>query len=244
MEVVKRYPLNKHGRDFAVGDVHGYFNRLATALIEVGFDPLVDRLFGVGDLVDRGPESHLVRYHMEQPWFASVTGNHELMLREYAKIPPHKWGRHGTEWFYDVSQKERLEYAKLFKTMPIAIEVETPNGLVGIIHADCMENDWAFTMERLKSPKNNRDFKDMLSTVLWSRQRWMYQGDLPVANIHAMVVGHVCVTEPTRLGNTYYIDTTGGREDRTITLLDLHSLKVYHNKGVACDDATRITEQG
>ena len=37
--------------------VHGCFRTLARALAELDFDPERDRLFGVGDLVNRGPHS-------------------------------------------------------------------------------------------------------------------------------------------------------------------------------------------
>ena len=40
-----RIPKNKHGRDFAVGDIHGYFSRLQESLDAMGFDPSGDRLF-------------------------------------------------------------------------------------------------------------------------------------------------------------------------------------------------------
>lgn len=53
---VTRFSLNTKGRDYAVGDIHGCFNRLQTVLDEMGFDPSKDRLFSVGDLVDRGPD--------------------------------------------------------------------------------------------------------------------------------------------------------------------------------------------
>ena len=44
--------LNQVGRDFVVGDVHGCFRTLEVALLEIEFDPIRDRLFGVGDLVN------------------------------------------------------------------------------------------------------------------------------------------------------------------------------------------------
>ncbi|WP_156803421.1 metallophosphoesterase [Frateuria aurantia] len=40
-----------------MGEIHGCFSRLEAALALVGFDAGRDRLFAVGDLVDRGPES-------------------------------------------------------------------------------------------------------------------------------------------------------------------------------------------
>ena len=53
-----RFAQNTVGRDFAVGDIHGCFTELQRGLEAIGFDPSTDRLFSVGDLVDRGPESH------------------------------------------------------------------------------------------------------------------------------------------------------------------------------------------
>ena len=50
---LRRMIANLRGRDLAVGDIHGHFQRLQQCLDAVGFDPAVDRLFSVGDLVDR-----------------------------------------------------------------------------------------------------------------------------------------------------------------------------------------------
>ena len=62
-----RIPRNVSGRDFAVGDVHGHFSRLRQSLDRLGFDPALDRLFSVGDLVDRGPENEQVLDWLRQP---------------------------------------------------------------------------------------------------------------------------------------------------------------------------------
>ena len=51
-----RFARNVGGRDFAVGDIHGCFSHLSRSLEAIGFDAAVDRLFSVGDLVDRGPD--------------------------------------------------------------------------------------------------------------------------------------------------------------------------------------------
>ncbi|MBP5140546.1 serine/threonine protein phosphatase, partial [Pseudomonas chlororaphis] len=50
MKRFQRFELNTAGRDFAVGDIHGYFTKLQAALDAIGFNPAVDRLFSVGDL--------------------------------------------------------------------------------------------------------------------------------------------------------------------------------------------------
>jgi serine/threonine protein phosphatase 1 len=64
---LQRFARNTQGRDFAVGDIHGCFSKLDAALCQVRFSPVHDRLFAVGDLVDRGPESAQVLEWLDQP---------------------------------------------------------------------------------------------------------------------------------------------------------------------------------
>ena len=56
-QAVAHFETNRLGRDFVVGDLHGMFDHLRALMAEVGFDGDRDRLFSVGDLVDRGPGS-------------------------------------------------------------------------------------------------------------------------------------------------------------------------------------------
>ena len=68
------FVLNESGRDFVVGDVHGCFRTLERALSVIAFDPNLDRLFGVGDLVNRGPHSEEALGWLEQRFDAVVLG--------------------------------------------------------------------------------------------------------------------------------------------------------------------------
>src|SRR5689334_9938755 len=77
---VHRYPRNDSGRDFVVGDIHGCFTQLRKELEARGFDPRRDRLFAVGDLVDRGPESDGLLEAVERFGIKSVKGNHEDVI--------------------------------------------------------------------------------------------------------------------------------------------------------------------
>jgi serine/threonine protein phosphatase 1 len=69
---IARFAPNTRGRDFAVGDIHGAFRALQIALDAIGFDCAADRLFSVGDLVDRGPESARVTEWLDKPWFHAI----------------------------------------------------------------------------------------------------------------------------------------------------------------------------
>ncbi|MGC9216946.1 metallophosphoesterase [Acidithiobacillus sp.] len=74
------HPANLQGRDFIVGDLHGHPDVLRRLMDHVGFDYDMDRLFSVGDLVDRGPNSAGALDLLEAPWFYPVLGNHDAML--------------------------------------------------------------------------------------------------------------------------------------------------------------------
>lgn len=80
---ILKLPFNTIGNDYVIGDLHGCYDLLERLLAKVQFDPGKDRLFSVGDLVDRGPDSLRCLELLSEPWFFAVMGNHELMLLDF-----------------------------------------------------------------------------------------------------------------------------------------------------------------
>ncbi len=64
--------MNVRGRDFLVGDIHGYHDELMAALKELALDRARDRLICVGDLIDRGPKSMQCLELLREPWFFAL----------------------------------------------------------------------------------------------------------------------------------------------------------------------------
>lgn len=80
---------NTAGRDFVVGDLHGCFGLLMLALDKLAFDFKRDRLFSVGDLIDRGEQSEQCLKLLDEPWMHAIAGNHEYMFIEMLKSEAH-----------------------------------------------------------------------------------------------------------------------------------------------------------
>lgn len=233
-KLVKKFPVNTTGRDFAVGDIHGHFTLLQKALDELGFDPDVDRLFSVGDLVDRGPECEHVLEWLDKPWFHPVRGNHDDYVCRHDTCDIGNWLQNGGAWFMSLTDAERGEYAAQFREIPIAIEVETHGGLVGLLHADCPFPSWRYLLEKLEdgAEGNAGLLRSIKNACMWSRRRVELEDGSGVEDVRVLVVGHTPLASPLSLGNVIHIDTAGWcpHKGGFFTFLNLNSLKAHMAK--------------
>lgn len=201
----KHFSANVAGRDFVVGDLHGCFTKLQNALDGLGFDPEKDRLFSVGDLVDRGKESELAYEWLSKPWFHPVRGNHEQMAIDCAQgmFDYGCYVQNGGAWFLALTKPERQLIADVFSALPILIDVDTPDGLVGIVHADCPLASWPDLIAALRG-ENAEQFAQM---CIWSRERVQVGNETAVEGVASIIVGHTPMKASKWLGNVRYIDT-------------------------------------
>ncbi|KEA65026.1 Serine/threonine protein phosphatase [Marinobacterium lacunae] len=241
------YPIlnvgaNTLGRDFVVGDIHGWLGPLEAELEAVCFDRAVDRLFSVGDIINRGPDSEACLMLTQEPWFFAVRGNHEQILFNWLEDPESintgdwmkyggkAWLGEGPEHYFWRHPEVRAYAEKLSREMPWAIELALPDGrTLGISHSTVPVNDWLDLKLRLASDKALRE------ELIWARPvndsaftHWVDGVDLTVH-------GHVILPCVQKRGNGIYIDTgaalfgarMGERSDiphPRITAIEVHEL--------------------
>jgi serine/threonine protein phosphatase 1 len=232
--LLREFSLNTGGRDFAVGDLHGTYSVLEELLERVEFDPTLDRLFSVGDLIDRGPESDRTLEFLAYEWFHAVQGNHERMLIDAVENSGddfENWvGNNGGGWWLEIDEPTQHVFRKAIDALPIAIQVQTNLGTVGIVHADIPANlSWSEFFDRMT------ENPDLMYYALWSRYRLKraeLTGDVPpVEGLDLLIVGHTPLRQALQLQNIYYLDTAAAYSqelnDAKLTLLQFHpELKV------------------
>lgn len=219
-------PVNTAGRDFIVSDLHGQLVRLRIALDLVSFDPDRDRLIAVGDIVDKGSGSAVLLGMLRRlPWFVSVVGNHELLMRAGSRGGPEafkRWARNDMGWVEHVPPDELDQLVKVVDGMPIALELPLADGRrIGVVHAEIPPGS---TWDFVRTPQiadiacGDRDGLTLASSILWGRRRAMagyrlrdnpfaeelpavtrvstWEALQPVAGIDLVVAGHTQITEP------------------------------------------------
>ena len=230
--LVCSFAKNDAGRDFVVGDIHGMFGALEILLSEIKFNEQQDRLFSVGDLVDRGPDSHLALLWLAKPWFFACRGNHEQFVLDSSDPEQYElWINHnGGEWWLALEPAEREKFIDEIAKIPLAIEVATKQGIVGIVHADVPPMmSWDTFMDRLVSGD-----KDAMFYAMWSRNRIAgATSSLPVqGRVDRVYRGHTPTRETVTMDNVHYIDTGAvyfneGYQGARLTVIQIHP-KPHH----------------
>lgn len=170
---------NTRGSDFVVGDIHGHVALLDCLLEAVHFDPASDRVIALGDLIDRGPQSRVLLERVrDEPWFYSLRGNHEAMLK--AAIGNWHlrmlWTDNGGDWGEDLSSEDHHALANIVDDLPIGMSVPLVDGRrVGLVHAELhVRHQWE-DLEQITSVSEGDAVDDdggsLAAAALWGRSR-------------------------------------------------------------------------
>ena len=187
MAVVKQFPENITGTDYVVGDIHGCFDQLQFLVNAHHIDPIRDRLFAVGDLIDRGPDSLAALQWMDKPWFHACLGNHEeMLLSSDNPIKFLNWMMNGGEWWLQQDESTQEKFQLAVSQLPLAMEIESPWGRIGIVHADVPEGlSWPQFVGALESGDDKVHWM-----AIWGRARAEGKITSGIDGIDRVVCGH------------------------------------------------------
>ncbi|MBN1932783.1 MAG: serine/threonine protein phosphatase [Desulfobacterales bacterium] len=208
------------GKIFAIGDIHGCFDKLQILMDKIDVDFDTDTLVFLGDYIDRGPNSsEVVEYLIDlKKRFSKIIflkGNHEEMLEDFlAGIDRLKYLTNGGQQTLD----SYLKKSRKFEASPIPQEhldffkrlrlyYETDQYI--FVHAGLREN----------IPLESQDVLD----ILWIRGRFI-DSDYDFGK--RVIFGHTVFPEPLVQPNKIGIDT-GAVYGNKLTCLELPRLIFY-----------------
>ena len=199
------YEINRVGIDYFIGDLHGEYELFLKLMSIIEFDEKKDRVFSVGDLIDRGKCSYECLNLASNNWFIPVLGNHEEMLlsslnNQYMK---YIWKENGGGWWDDLKDKDKFALIDiLIDKFSVTATIETVCGSVGLVHADYFFNKWPFDFEKWDS--------NLIKNLLWSRQTITTGTKSRVRGVDLLVSGHTPIKKPVIISNHLFLDTGCG----------------------------------
>lgn len=235
-QIVKHLPSNYEGRDFIIGDLHGYYNHLDRLLAHVDFNKSKDRLFSVGDIIDRGPDCLLCLTLLDEPWFHMVRGNHEQLMIDALSYPEEMglkglqtyWFRCGGNWWNDYSDEEKSiiaeAYLEKLSNLPYIITVGEGEDRFNIVHSELPPT--VLSDKDIDAITELDDHtKDML---IWSRTIFdsYIQKRQWSAELSPTFCGHTIVVHVSHKLNHINIDT-GLYYNMKLTMMNVNTLEYY-----------------
>lgn len=225
--------INRIGVDYIVGDIHGKYALLLDKLSSINFDFSKDRLFSVGDIVDRGEDSYKCFSLIEEDWFYAVRGNHEQAAIDYSRgqMTSYEYIQWGGRWFCDLPKEDQSRIAEQLDTLPLVIQLKTAKGVIGIVHSQPIKIDGKYNWQRfIKAIKNDEilhNWNSVRELCTWDRSILQNETELKknIPGVLAVVGGHTPVPEALKQYNFYCIDTGACYNDGYFTLLQADTLE-------------------
>jgi len=226
----QHFSVNEKGTDYFIGDVHGHYDVLMKSLACAGFNAdNGDRVFSVGDLINRGDKSAECLHLLLEPWFFAVMGNHEDMLLDLRVNPEliDTLLNIGGQWLLQLENTDKqltFFMAIVYAKMHLAITIETPYGNIGLTHAQAPD-DWHDIIHS-DLPDDQQDL------LFWSSEKFNRPKSLEqaISNIDLTVHGHTNSQNVVVKQNQVWIDTLRCSNEITVlTAKQLFELKGANN---------------
>jgi serine/threonine protein phosphatase 1 len=211
--VIEHHAGNTAGRDFVIGDLHGCVDALRFLLREVGFDASRDRLFSVGDLVDRGDQSVEALALLDKPWFFAVLGNHEDTMCAVAegRQPRYRWYGIGGGWAESLPEGALVQHAARLRKLPLVRVIGEGGARFNVLHAEFFGDDAELDAARFDDTVRER--------LLWGRELALGEAR-PKRGLSPTYCGHTPMREVRQIGAQIFIDTGAFIPEGRLTIVE------------------------
>jgi serine/threonine protein phosphatase 1 len=205
---------------FAVGDIHGCYEKLCVLMDKLPIDMARDQLLFIGDYIDRGPRSievldYLIDLKKRSPGIVFLKGNHEDMLQNYLK------GRDRFTYLLNSGQQTLdayLNHKNASQDYPVpSAHLEFLNELRLYYQTE----DYIFVHAGLRDKISLESQKE--TDLLWIRDEFIYS-DFDFGK--RVVFGHTPFKEPLVQTNKIGIDT-GAVYGNRLTCVQLPEMNFY-----------------
>jgi serine/threonine protein phosphatase 1 len=212
--VVQHHESNRDGRDFVIGDLHGCVDALRFLLREAGFDASRDRLFSVGDLVDRGDQCEEALGLLDKPWFHAVLGNHEDALCSVAegRLPRYRWYGIGGTWAEALPEGALVGYAKRLRQLPLVRVIGEGAARFNVLHAEFFGDDAEIDAGAFDDTVRER--------MLWGRELVLGTAKPSRRALSLTYCGHTPVRDVMQIGAQRFIDTGAFIPEGRLTMVE------------------------
>ncbi|MGD0584744.1 MAG: metallophosphoesterase [Oryzomonas sp.] len=238
----------RNGRVFVIGDIHGEFLSLMSALHAVDFNFDNDLAIFVGDILDRGKNSGKCLDLLQEPWVRSTFGNHEWMMLDTVDKTGlitgniSEWVSNGGEWALGESQEDLAKWRHhLLDRVPLYWILERRDmSLVLVCHA---EPEPAYLADVIALKDRQVSVQALGgSQTIWGRsiiynalsdklKHKQYNIIKQFKDILFSAHGHTPVETPIWINNQLFTDT-GAVSGRRLTLVDIDVAAPGLSKGI------------
>jgi serine/threonine protein phosphatase 1 len=222
--VIVHFDSNPLGSDYVLGDLHGQFERLMALLSKLHFDYQKDRLFALGDLIDRGPDSEKCIELLNAPWFYSIKGNHEdLLCRSFIDETFRPiWIANGGGWAGSLSREQFSQYTNAVSELPLVITIGSGSDRINLLHAEYFGTDQDLDAGNYS--------QKVIQQLLWGRQLITEPSKYrKLSQLSKTYCGHSVVEKPLKIASQIYIDTGAGFIEKggKLTVVNISENRFY-----------------
>ncbi len=200
---------------FAIGDIHGCFDKLKNLMDKINWDPAEDTLVFMGDYIDRGPESYQVIEYLlglkkQSENLVFLMGNHEQLFQEYLA------GKSKQLFLFNGGLNTLASYPEQGRNIPDA-HIEFLSSL--LLYYETEEYIFVHAGLREGIPLHQQSIKDLI----WIREEFILS-DYDYGK--KVVFGHTPFDKPLVQDNKIGIDT-GAVYGGMLTCLELPEVNFY-----------------